>query len=1046
LTIKRSGREICVVNTPNYALINVLARLTAVTFLSAGAAVSRPLSYTADPDYLIATWKTEDGLPEDSATAMVQTHDGYLWFGTFNGLVRYNGSEFTVFDSHNTPGMPGSGIVNLHLDRKGRMWVSTTSGLAVMKDGIWKKLGKENGWQGDFVRTFAERQNGDLLLTSFDGRVAEIRGEKFTPLSPPSAPGQGCFGYADEQGRWWIVQARFTGWWDGERWTPVPSVSSAIAGARAKDGGLWLISGSDLIKLRHGVEVFRRTIAGISGDLWSLSEDSRGNVWLCSTDHGLFQVSAPGKTTHWTSANGLSAGSTRFVFEDREGNVWIGTNNGGLQQFIPRRFQILPVPGAAATVVSSVSVGPSGTIWAATYGQGLFKVEGNNLTPATLPGDPGNSMNLQSVLEDRKGRLWIGSFGGGLTILEGGKSRTIPHEETGGGNVISLFEDSRGDIWLSGGQSVARFRDGAFHPVGDAAGLPNGAVSFFAEDIAGNIWAAHQNGAFRSENGRFRPLVDSEGNLVKEVHTLCQDTAGGMWIGANSGTLMHWRDGILKTVRFAPGFASRRVQGIINDGREWFWIVTGRGILRVHSKDLTEAAQNPSASVQWPALDQFDGLPASGFSALRQPVSALSADGRLWFATPRGVVTTNPANFRVNRVPPQVHIESLSWFRSDSGAGNATHTKLTAPLHESIILPAGSRRLEIQCAALSFKSTDSVRCQMMLEGLDSGWQEMPRQRKVAYYDLAPRDYTFRFRAANADGVWSESDARVAFTLQPYFWDTFWFRGICAVLLIAAGGAVAAWIIKLRHLHLIEQAEIHKQREEIAHLSRVAALNELSGSLAHELNQPLAIILSNAQAAQRLLQRTPVAVDEVHEILTDIVAEDRRAGLVIQRLRAMLKRGESALQPERITAIVEDVLTLVRSDFINRGVTAQTSFADDLPPVMADRIQIQQVLLNLITNACDAMASNEPRLRRLFIATSESDGHARVTVTDEGCGLPSNEPDRVFNAFFTTKDYGLGMGLAICKSIAHAHNGNLTAEPNTPRGTSFHLTLPFASLP
>jgi C4-dicarboxylate-specific signal transduction histidine kinase len=239
-------------------------------------------------------------------------------------------------------------------------------------------------------------------------------------------------------------------------------------------------------------------------------------------------------------------------------------------------------------------------------------------------------------------------------------------------------------------------------------------------------------------------------------------------------------------------------------------------------------------------------------------------------------------------------------------------------------------------------------------------------------------------------------------------------------------------------------EIHKQREEIAHLSRVATLNELSGSLAHELNQPLAIILSNAQAAQQLLHRNPPALEELDDILADIVDEDRRAGEVIQRLRGMLKRGESAFRPESMTTIVEDVLTLIRSDLINRGVAVETTFSPGLPSVMVDRVQIQQVLINLISNAGDSMASNERYLRRLGISTSELNGQVLVRVSDEGCGLPSGDTERIFQAFFTTKDYGLGMGLAICRSIAHAHRGHLTTEPNAPRGTVFQLAIPVAT--
>ncbi|MEO8615272.1 MAG: ATP-binding protein [Luteolibacter sp.] len=218
------------------------------------------------------------------------------------------------------------------------------------------------------------------------------------------------------------------------------------------------------------------------------------------------------------------------------------------------------------------------------------------------------------------------------------------------------------------------------------------------------------------------------------------------------------------------------------------------------------------------------------------------------------------------------------------------------------------------------------------------------------------------------------------------------------------------------------------------------MSELSGSLAHELNQPLAIILSNAQAAQRLLVQTPPDVEEVREILTDIVHEDRRAGEIIQRLRNMLKRGESSMLPLPLNEVITEVLQLTRVDLIDRGVTVVCHLAESLPLVHADRIQLQQVFLNLILNGTDAMADCEPGTRRLHITTALHDGTVRVSVRDEGTGLPA-DVERLFEPFHTTKPQGLGMGLAICRSIIGAHRGRLWAESHAERGAVFHFDLP-----
>jgi two-component system sensor kinase FixL len=254
-------------------------------------------------------------------------------------------------------------------------------------------------------------------------------------------------------------------------------------------------------------------------------------------------------------------------------------------------------------------------------------------------------------------------------------------------------------------------------------------------------------------------------------------------------------------------------------------------------------------------------------------------------------------------------------------------------------------------------------------------------------------------------------------------------------------------------HKQAELELLQQRDELAHLSRVMTLSELSGSLAHELNQPLAIILTNAQAAQRLLAQQPPDLAEARDILADIVSEDERAGEVIKRLRGLLKPGQTFPQPLSASTLVEDVLRIARSDLIGRGIKVHATLDASVPPILGDRVQLQQVLLNLILNADDAMAANPLSGRHLTLATAHCDGTVRISVSDTGCGLPA-DAERIFEPFYTTKKEGLGLGLPICRSIVGAHNGRLWAEPNvaggissaaatTSCGATFHLDLPAA---
>jgi PAS domain S-box-containing protein len=244
----------------------------------------------------------------------------------------------------------------------------------------------------------------------------------------------------------------------------------------------------------------------------------------------------------------------------------------------------------------------------------------------------------------------------------------------------------------------------------------------------------------------------------------------------------------------------------------------------------------------------------------------------------------------------------------------------------------------------------------------------------------------------------------------------------------------------------KQAELESdlQRQELAHLTRVGVLGELSGALAHELGQPLAAIFSNAQAAQRFLAQEPVDLREIREILDDILAEDKRASEVIRRLRAMLKKGQAQLQPLDLNDVTTEVLDLARADLMGRSVGVTTRLAPDLPAVRGDRIQLQQVLLNLILNACEAMSDNDPAERQLAIVTAPNGlGTAQISVIDRGNGIPANMLERLFEPFVTTKAQGLGLGLSISRSIVTAHGGRVWAANNPDRGASFFVVLPAA---
>jgi len=274
----------------------------------------------------------------------------------------------------------------------------------------------------------------------------------------------------------------------------------------------------------------------------------------------------------------------------------------------------------------------------------------------------------------------------------------------------------------------------------------------------------------------------------------------------------------------------------------------------------------------------------------------------------------------------------------------------------------------------------------------------------------------------------------------------WFELCVEVLHRPEGGAV----VTRTDISARKRAETdaRSQRQQLAHLSRAAVLGQLSGALAHELNQPLTSIRGNAEAGLQLLANDELDPVEIREILQDIVQDDERAVQVIQRLRGLLRKGEIQAQAVDLNAIVRQVLDITRSDIISRNVCVETGLDPRGILVLADRVQMQQVLLNLVINACEAMTGIPPHQRKLRIATDISTDGKRVqlNVQDVGCGIAAGDLERIFEPFVTTKTEGLGLGLAICRSIVHAHDGHLWADNVAERGAILHLSLPVAAMP
>ena len=789
-------------------------------------------------EWLIQNWETADGLPENSATAIAQSPDGYLWFGTFDGLVRFDGVKFTILNHKNTPQLPSSSIVNLHLDKRGRLWVSTYEGLVMREGEQWRVMTKEEVRTGDIVRSFVERSNGDLLLTKFNGKVMEFTDGQLKELpDPPGDAHNGYLGCTDEGGQWWVVQYKFVGRWDGHNWVPAISLTNLsnltpqeVGCAQARDGGFWLLLGPQLRKYSHDTEVSRIQLPEPAGGVWSMSEDSRGNVWICTHDRGLCEVSRDGRMRRWDESNGLPYHGIRFAFEDRESDLWIGTSGGGLVRLKPRRFKSFGIEaGLGERVVKSVWPAPAGGLWIATYGQGLFRLGNGGITNVLISGWTDRDRYGQSVLTDKTGRTWVGTLVQGLWLSGQRGFERVPDDQARGNNFIALFEDSRGRIWLSGGNAVSVFESGTFRGYGPEQGVPLADAQCFGEDREGVLWLSNRRGLFRLENDHFLEVRDATKRPISEINFILGDKEGGLWLGSENEGLLRWRNGSLARIAAAAGLVGSSIQSIIQDQQGFFWITSNRGVLHARRNDLEELARGKVSRLSCEFFDLSDGLPSVEFS-MRQPACAQDAGGRLWFATAKGVAMTDPSELRINTLPPSTQIEELIYY-SDSKPGAEESTaeqRVKGPVFpDRLDLPPGSRRFEIRYTAPSLASPEKVRFEIQLDGTDKDWREVGN-RRMAYFDnVGPGKHIFRVRATNGDGACDETGASLGFTILPLFWQTAWFRALEWLAPVAEGLLILALLRAMARRRLARRELDERLRFE-------QLVSEVSNSL---INQP-----------------------------------------------------------------------------------------------------------------------------------------------------------------------------------------------------------------
>jgi diguanylate cyclase (GGDEF)-like protein len=1035
--------------------------------------LSAPAASALDPDrpltqFVLQTWGMNEGLPQNTIAAIVQTRDGYLWLGTQEGLARFDGVRFTVFDRANTPELGHNTVWRLYEDRAGRLWIGTVGGGLTVREGSrFTRYGEAQGLPSDQISSILEDRRGRIWVGTNGAGLVRLDSGRFVREEALSGlPSRFVTALAeDARGRLWIGSEAGLSVLDGNELRTftrkdglVEDVVTALVAGR--DGSLWVGTDSRGVSrlAREGGFASYTTKHGLSGDrVRALLEDDRGSLWIGTEGGGLSRLHA-GRIDRLTAEDGLPAVSVRALLQDREGSLWLGLTAGGLLRLRGGSFRSLTTrEGLFHDHVYSILEARDGALWIGVEGA-LDRLQDGRITH-TRPTAGGRRSGVFSLLETRDGSLWIGTNGDGLSRLRDGRMETFTSKDGLANDVVeSLLEDPDGSLWIGTRRGLSRFRQGRFTTHGAAQGLTDTGVPVLLRDSAGTLWiGTHGEGLIRVQNGAVTKLTARDGLSSGVVVALHEDRDRALWVGTYGGGVNRFKDGRFAAITTSAGLADDGLAQILEDDHGFLWFTSNRRIFRVAKRELDDVADGRRERVTSEVFGTADGMKSSDCAGGFQPAGTRTRDGRLFFPTRVGAVVVDPGRIRGNALPPPVSIEQA---RLDQRSVDVAGV---------LRVPPGTNAVEIHYAALSYVDPSKMRFKYRLAGFDPDWLDAGTRRVAYYTRIPPGSYEFRVAASNNSGVWNEAGASLALEVVPRLHEAGWFR-LLALLAGGLGLAIAyrarVHRIRARERELVavvedrtrglrdalaaaegarQQAE-ERGREADAQRARAEEANRAKSvflaTMSHELRTPLNVVLGFAQLMDRAGPRTPE--DRQHlarirkngehllELIDDVLSLARiETGQPIALLEA----------PFELRPLLFEVEAMLRLRAEARGLDFVVQADAGLPPrVTGDARRLRQILINLLANAVKFTERGSVTLRARWHS-----GRGVFEVEDTGPGIAPAELEALFQTFAQAEAgrrslEGAGLGLALSRQLARAMRGDIQVESAPGRGTRFRVEI------
>ena len=783
-------------------------------------------------------WTADEGLPQSSVLSLAQTRDGFLWLGTEEGLARFDGFGFRVWNAENTGALRSSMVQRLWAAHDGGLWIGTVDGgLVRLAEGTFTRWGAERGLPFQHVSALAEDRPGHLWVGSFGSGLAELVGgldgrfrmwteEHGLPDKVINAllpDGRGGLWIGTDRGLARLAAGRITPVL-GPRDLPDCSVQALAADGR---GGLWIATGAGLGHLVGDRFTLLTTRDGLPGPaVTALRLDREGSLWI-GTDRGLARL-VGGRLESLTPRDGLSAEIVSALLEDREGNLWVGTDAGGLDRLRDTPFVTLTqADGLPDVDIRAVMEDRQGGLWVGGSRGGAVRLAAGRVErwglAEGLPSD-----EVYAFAEGRDGSLWMGLLDGGLVRLRNGRLTAYGRQDgLPSPHVVALLEDREEALWLGTNAGLVRYAAGRFTTFTERDGLASDFVLTLAEGSDGTLWIGTMNGLCRMRGGRIER--EPAGRDLGLINFLYADPSGELWIGTQSCGLNRLVDGRLRAYTAAHGLPTNLVYAVLDDGRGHLWLSSSRGIVRVARRQLDALDKQERRALEATLYGRADGLASAECNGGGPSAAWRGRDGRLWFTTLKGLAAVDPGVLYRNLTPPPVAIDGL------------VADGVPVPTAADVKLAPGTGNLEIVYTGLSYRNPEAVRFRYRLAGFDPDWMEVGGRRTAFYTRIPPGRYRFQVAAANGDGVWNHAGAAFDLEILPRFYQTSWFYLACAA---AAAGLV--WLLYRLRLRQMTAG----LRAAVAERTRIA--RELHDTLA----QDLAAVALQLESVSETMETSP----------------------------------------------------------------------------------------------------------------------------------------------------------------------------------------------